>query len=80
MFASTSAKDDRGDTKDSANIRETGGTHKISEYAMRDAMNRSSGAWSRDVDEFVDVGSRRLLAARLIAPMLPQHQQFWNAG
>jgi flavin reductase (DIM6/NTAB) family NADH-FMN oxidoreductase RutF len=58
MFASTSAKDDRGDTKDSvANIRETGVfAVNIVEYAMRDAMNRSSGAWSRDVDEFVDAG------------------------
>ena len=56
MFASTSSKDDRGDTKDSvANIRETGVfTVNIVEYAMRDAMNRTSGAWSREVDEFKD--------------------------
>ncbi|MEJ6478241.1 MAG: flavin reductase family protein [Octadecabacter sp.] len=58
MFASTSAKDDRGDTKDSvANIRETGVfTVNIVEYAMRDAMNRTSGAWASDVDEFADAG------------------------
>ncbi len=58
MFASTSAKDDRGDTKDSvANIRETGVfTVNIVEYAMRDAMNRTSGPWGREVNEFADAG------------------------
>ncbi len=56
MFASTSAKPDRGDTKDSiANIRESGVfCVNIVEYAMRDVMNQSSGAWDREVDEFVD--------------------------
>ena len=56
MFASTSSKEDRGDTKDSvANIRETGVfTVNIVEYAMREAMNRTSGGWARDVDEFAD--------------------------
>ena len=58
MFASTSAKEDRGDTKDSvANIRDTGVfSVNIVEYAMRDAMNRTSGPWDRDVDEFADAG------------------------
>ena len=58
MFASTSAKPDRGDTKDSvANIRETGVfCVNTVEYAMRDAMNRTSGSWARGVDEFVDAG------------------------
>lgn len=58
MFSSTSAKPDRGDTKDSvANIRETGVfAVNIVEYAMRDAMNRTSGSWGREVDEFVDAG------------------------
>ena len=57
-FASTSAKDDRGDTKDSvANIRETGVfAVNIVEYAMRDAMNATSGPWARDVDEFSHAG------------------------
>ena len=61
MFASTSAKPDRGDTKDSiANIRETGVfCVNIVEYAMRDVMNQSSGAWGRDVDEFADAGIRK---------------------
>jgi len=61
MFASTSAKADRGDTKDSvANIRETGVfCVNIVEYAMRDAMNQTSGAWDRDVDEFTLAGIDR---------------------
>ncbi len=56
MFASTSAKPDRDGTKDSvANIRETGVfCVNIVEYAMRDVMNRTSGPWGREVDEFAD--------------------------
>ncbi len=56
MVASTSAKPDRDGTKDSmGNIRDTGVfCVNIVEYAMRDAMNRSSGAWERQVDEFED--------------------------
>lgn len=58
MFASTSAKPDRRDTKDSvANIRDTGVfCVNIVEYAMRDAMNRSSAALPRSVDEFAAAG------------------------
>lgn len=54
MFASTGAKEDRGDTKDSvANIRDTGVfCVNIVEFAMRDAMNRTSGPWEKDSDEF----------------------------
>jgi Conserved protein/domain typically associated with flavoprotein oxygenases, DIM6/NTAB family len=61
MFASTSAKPDRGDTKDSvANIRETGVfCVNIVEYAMRDAMNATSGAFGREVDEFAEAGLDR---------------------
>ncbi|MGY6412070.1 MAG: flavin reductase family protein [Alkalilacustris sp.] len=54
MFASTSAKPDREGTKDSvANIRDTGVfcVNVVGE-AARDAMNRSSGPWPREVDEF----------------------------
>jgi flavin reductase (DIM6/NTAB) family NADH-FMN oxidoreductase RutF len=49
MFASTSAKEDRGDTKDSvANIRDTGVfCVNIVEYAMKDVMNRTSGPGRR---------------------------------
>ncbi len=61
MFASTSAKPDRGDTKDSvANIRETGVfCVNIVEYAMRDAMNLTSGLWAKDEDEFAKAGLAR---------------------
>jgi flavin reductase (DIM6/NTAB) family NADH-FMN oxidoreductase RutF len=54
MFASTSAKPDRDGTKDSvANIRETGVfCVNVVEFAMRDAMNATSGPWPREVDEF----------------------------
>ena len=58
MFASTSSKPDRGDTKDSvSNIRETGVfCVNVVEYAMKDVMNQTSGAWDRDVDEFDHAG------------------------
>lgn len=58
MFSSNGTKEDREDTKDSmANIRETGVfAVNIVEYAMREAMNRTSGAWGRKVDEFADAG------------------------
>ena len=61
MFASTSTKPDRGDTKDSvANIRETGVfCVNIVEYAMRDVMNASSGALDKDIDEFDHAGIKR---------------------
>lgn len=54
MFATTSAKEDRGDTKDSlGNIRETGVfCVNMVEYAMRDAMNLTSGLYPRETDEF----------------------------
>ena len=58
MFASTAAKEDRGDTKDSvANIRETGVfCVNIVEYTMRDVMNASSATLPREVDEFEHAG------------------------
>ncbi|NRB01305.1 MAG: flavin reductase family protein, partial [Rhodobacteraceae bacterium] len=61
MFASTSTKPDRGDTKDSvALIRETGVfCVNIVEYAMRDVMNVTSGPWDADVDEFEKAGIER---------------------
>lgn len=54
MFASTSAKADRDGTKDSvANIRETGVfSISIVEQSMRDVMNKTSGPWDKEVDEF----------------------------
>jgi flavin reductase (DIM6/NTAB) family NADH-FMN oxidoreductase RutF len=61
MFASTSAKPDRDGTKDSvSNIRETGVfCVNIVEYAMKDAMNLTSGPWPREVDEFEKAGIAR---------------------
>ena len=58
MFASTAAKPDRGDTKDSvANIRETGVfCVNIVEYGMRDVMNASSETLPAEVDEFEHAG------------------------
>ena len=62
MFASTSAKPDRDGTKDTmANIRETGVfCVNIVEYAMKDVMNRTSGPWPKEVDEFEDAGIARV--------------------
>jgi flavin reductase (DIM6/NTAB) family NADH-FMN oxidoreductase RutF len=58
MFASTGAKPDQDNTKDSvANIRETGVfCVNIVEYAMRDAMNASSATFPAGIDEFVEAG------------------------
>ncbi|MGR3341725.1 MAG: flavin reductase family protein [Paracoccaceae bacterium] len=54
MFASTANKKDRHYGKDSvANIDETGVfCVNIVEYAMREAMNQTSGSYSADVEEF----------------------------
>jgi len=61
MFASTSAKPDRGDTKDSlANIRETGVfCVNIVAHDLRDAMNATAAPWPRGVDEFAQAGIAR---------------------
>jgi flavin reductase (DIM6/NTAB) family NADH-FMN oxidoreductase RutF len=58
MFASTSAKEDQDGTKDSvANIRATGVfCVNIVAHAARDAMNASSAALARGVDEFALAG------------------------
>jgi flavin reductase (DIM6/NTAB) family NADH-FMN oxidoreductase RutF len=54
MFSSTSAKPDRDGTKDSvANIRETGVfVVNVVSFALKDAMNVTSGPWDKDQDEF----------------------------
>ncbi|QXT40891.1 flavin reductase family protein [Gymnodinialimonas ceratoperidinii] len=67
MFASTSAKEDRGDTKDSvANIRETGVfCVNVVEYAARDAMNETSGPWPAEEDEFTRAGIARAECAEI---------------
>jgi flavin reductase (DIM6/NTAB) family NADH-FMN oxidoreductase RutF len=62
MFASTGHKPDRDGTKDSvSNIRETGVfCVNIVEYAMRDAMNRSSATLPLEEDEFAHAGLERI--------------------
>lgn len=61
MFASIGTKSDRDEGKDSlSQIRETGVfCVNVVEYAMRDAMNVTSGSFSRDVDEFAKAGIER---------------------
>ena len=58
MFASTGAKPDQDNTKDSiANIRDTGVfCVNIVEYAAREAMNASSATLPKQVDEFDHAG------------------------
>jgi len=70
MFSSTSAKPDRGDTKDSVSqIRETGVfCVNVVEYAMRDVMNQTSGAWDRDVDEFELAGIEKIQCETIDCP------------
>jgi flavin reductase (DIM6/NTAB) family NADH-FMN oxidoreductase RutF len=62
MFASTASKPDRAKGKDSvANIIDSGVfCVNIVEYAARDAMNLSSGAYARDVDEFAHANIARV--------------------
>ena len=61
MFASTSGKPDREKGKDSmANIIDSGVfCVNIVEYAMRDAMNLTSGAYEKETDEFDLAGIER---------------------
>ncbi len=61
MFASTDSKSDRPRGKDTlANIEETGVfCINIVSYALRDAMNTSSGRYGREVDEFALAGLER---------------------
>ncbi len=70
MFASTSAKEDRGDTKDSlANIRDTGVfCVNIVEYAARDGMNQTSGPWDKETDEFKLAGIERATCETIDCP------------
>ncbi|MGR3433542.1 MAG: flavin reductase family protein [Shimia sp.] len=70
MFASTSAKADRGDTKDSvANLRAAGVfCVNVVAHAARDAMNRSSGAWGAEVDEFALAGVAKAECTEIDCP------------
>ncbi|WP_299820705.1 flavin reductase family protein [uncultured Jannaschia sp.] len=70
MFASTSAKPDRGGTKDSvAQIRETKVfCVNIVEYAARETMNASSGSYPAGVDEFAEAGAAKAECATIDCP------------
>ncbi len=70
MFASTSAKPDRDGTKDSvANIRDTGVfAINIVEYAARDVMNKTSGPWDKDTDEFTLAGIEKAQCETINCP------------
>jgi flavin reductase (DIM6/NTAB) family NADH-FMN oxidoreductase RutF len=70
MFASTGAKADRGDTKDSvANIRETGVfAVNIVGFDQRELMNLSSGPWPADTDEFALAGVARAACTSIDCP------------
>ncbi|MCC6007854.1 MAG: flavin reductase family protein [Rhodobacteraceae bacterium] len=61
IFSSTETKADRDFGKDSvSNIRETGVfCANIVEYAAREKMNATSGAYGREVDEFALAGIDR---------------------
>ena len=70
MFASTSAKADRDGTKDSvANIRDTGVfAVNVVAFADRDVMNKSSGGYGRDVDEFALAGVEKAECSVIACP------------
>ena len=70
MFASTSAKPDREGTKDSvANIRDTGVfAVNVVEYAARDVMNKTSGSWGRETDEFELAGIEKAACETINCP------------
>lgn len=70
MFSSTSAKEDRGDTKDSvANIRDTGVfCVNIVSAALTDAMNVTSGAYPAGEDEFGRAGLEKAACETIDCP------------
>ncbi|TDE35611.1 flavin reductase family protein [Antarcticimicrobium sediminis] len=72
MFASTSGKSDQVESKDSvSNIRTTGVfCVNVAEYAMRDAMNASSAALPKEVDEFAHAGLEAAECATIDCPRI----------
>ncbi|MXU66862.1 flavin reductase family protein [Oceanomicrobium pacificus] len=69
MYSSTGEKVGIGGVKDTiANLRETGEfTVSIVSYALRDAMNKSSGAYEAGVDEYALAGLTKG-ESRTVAP------------
>ncbi|KAA9008057.1 flavin reductase family protein [Histidinibacterium aquaticum] len=74
MFASTSTKEDRGDTKDSvAQIRESGVfAVNIVSYALRHAMNASSASLPADQDEFAHAGLEKAQCETIDCPYVAE--------
>ncbi|MEO0386641.1 MAG: flavin reductase family protein [Pseudomonadota bacterium] len=70
MFSNTGAKPDRSDGKDSVSaIRETGAfAVNLVSYALRDAMNASSGAFPAETDEFEMAGLEKAACNLIDAP------------
>ncbi|MCV6825243.1 MULTISPECIES: flavin reductase family protein [Halocynthiibacter] len=70
MFASTSAKLDRDGTKDTvSNIRETEVfCVNIVAYEMRDMMNKTSGAYPKETNEFELAGVEKSECSEINAP------------
>ncbi|MDE0588735.1 flavin reductase family protein [Halocynthiibacter sp. C4] len=70
MFASTSAKQDRDGTKDTvSNIRETEVfCVNIVAYEMRDMMNKTSGAYPKETNEFEVAGVEKAECSEIDAP------------
>ena len=66
-FSRVGRKPDRENGKDTlSNIRETGEfVVNIVSYALRDAMNKTSGRWSADTDEFALAGLEKA-ASRVV--------------
>ncbi|MEM1100838.1 MAG: flavin reductase family protein [Pseudomonadota bacterium] len=61
MFASTSRKEDRGDTKDSVALLRKSGVFCVNvvEYAAREVMNASAGMLAASEDEFAVSGAEK---------------------
>jgi flavin reductase (DIM6/NTAB) family NADH-FMN oxidoreductase RutF len=74
MFASTGVKPDREGTKDSVSqIRETGVfAVNVVGFAMRDAMNVTSGTWDRGTDEFTKAGLAKAPCDTIDCPRVAQ--------
>jgi flavin reductase (DIM6/NTAB) family NADH-FMN oxidoreductase RutF len=70
MFACTSGKPDQDGVKDStANIRDTGVfCVNVVEFSSTKAMNQTSGAWPRGVDEFADASINKAECSLIDCP------------
>lgn len=74
MFASTATKPDQDGTKDSVtNIRDTGVfCVNIVSYALRDAMNVTSGGYGKEVSEFDRAGLAETACSMIDCPRVAE--------